>query len=62
MIHSLRLAVCSLCQSNIGEQRRSRIHFRLQELGSVVVAQGATYVRNGLDRQGYECGIPQGRH
>ena len=27
-----------------------------------MVAQGATYGRNGLDRQGYESGIPQGGH
>jgi hypothetical protein len=62
MIHSLRLAVCSLCQYSIGEQSRSRIHFQPWKLGSVLVAQGATYGRNGLNRQWYECGMPQGGH
>jgi hypothetical protein len=62
MIHSLRFAVCSLRQYNIGEQSRSSIHFHPEKLGSVVVVQGATYGRNGLCRQGYECGMPQGGH
>jgi hypothetical protein len=59
MIHSLRIAVCSLCQYNIREQSRSRAHFQPQKLGSVVVAQSAAYRRNGLDRQRDESGIPQ---
>jgi len=62
MIHSLCLAACSLCQSNIGEQSRSRIHFQPWKLGSAVVAQGVAYRRQGLDRQGDESGIPQGEH
>jgi hypothetical protein len=57
MIHSLRFAVCSLYQCNIGEQSRSRIRFQSWKLGSVVVAQGAAYRSNGLDRQGHESGI-----
>jgi hypothetical protein len=57
MIHSLRLAVCSLWQYNTGEQSRSRIQFQPWKLGSVVVAQGAAYCRQGLDRQGHESGI-----
>jgi len=57
MICSLRLAVCSFHQSNIGEQSRSRLQFQPKKLGSVVVAQGATYDRNGLCRQGHESGI-----
>ena len=59
MIHSLRLAVCSLYHYNIGEQSRSRIHFQPQKVGSVMVAQGATYRSNGLDRQGDESGVPK---
>jgi hypothetical protein len=59
LIHSLRFAVCSLYQHNIGEQSRSRIRVQPWKLGSVVIAQGAAYSRNGLDRQGYESGIPQ---
>jgi hypothetical protein len=62
MIHSLRFPICSLCQYNIGEQSRSRFYFRLWKLGSVVVAQGAAYRRNGLCRQWYVCGMPQGGH
>jgi hypothetical protein len=62
MIHSLRPAVCSLCQQNIDKQRRSKIHFQPYKLGSVVVAQGAAYCPNGLCRQGHECGMPQGGH
>jgi hypothetical protein len=56
MIPSLRIAVCSLHQYNIGEQSRSRIHFQPQKLGSVVFAQGATYRSNGLCSQWYESG------
>jgi hypothetical protein len=52
MIHSLRLAVCSLCQYKFGEQSLSRIHFQPSKLGSVVVAQGGAYRSTGLDRQG----------
>jgi hypothetical protein len=59
MIHSLRLAICSLYQYNTGEQSRSKIHFQLQKLGSGVAAQGAAYCCQGLDRQGYESGTPQ---
>jgi hypothetical protein len=62
MNHSLRFAFCSLYQYNIGKQSRSRIHSLPETLGSVVVAQGAAYGRNDLDPQGYESGIPQGRH
>jgi hypothetical protein len=61
MMHSLRFAVRSLHQDSIGEQSHSRIHFQPEKLGSVVVAQGAAYGRNGLYREWYECGIPQGR-
>jgi hypothetical protein len=50
MIHSLRLAVCSLCRYSISEQNRSRIHFQPSELDSVVVAQGAAHRRQSLDR------------
>jgi hypothetical protein len=57
MIRSLPLAVCSFCQYNAGEQSRSRIRFLPQKLGSLVVAQGATYCPNGLCRQGHESGI-----
>jgi hypothetical protein len=56
MIHSLCLAACSLCQCIIGKQSRSRIH-SLPNLGSAVVAQGATYGRQDLDRQMDESGI-----
>jgi hypothetical protein len=56
-LHPLRLAVYSLCQYNTGEQSCSRIHSRLGKLASVVVAQGAPYCRQGLDRQGDESGI-----
>jgi hypothetical protein len=57
MILSLCLAVCSLRQYNIGEQNRSRIRFQSWKLGSIVVAQGAAYCRQGLDRQRHESGI-----
>jgi hypothetical protein len=57
MIYSVRLAVCSLQQYSIGQQSRSSIRFQPWKLGSVVVAQGAAYRRQGLDRQWYECGI-----
>jgi hypothetical protein len=60
MVHSLRLAACSLHQQDIDKQSRSRIHLQSQKLGSVVVAQRAAYGRQGLDRQGDESGIPQG--
>jgi secondary thiamine-phosphate synthase enzyme len=51
MIHTLRLAVCSLCQYNIGEQSGSRIYVPTEKLGSVAVAQGAADRSNGLCRQ-----------
>jgi hypothetical protein len=54
MIHSLRFAVCSLHQYHVGEQSRIRIPFQPQKLGSVVVAQGATDRRKGLDARRYE--------
>jgi len=57
MICSLRLAVCSFHQYNTGKQSRGGIRFRPWKPGSVVVAQGAAYGRNGLDRQGDESGI-----
>jgi hypothetical protein len=57
MIHSLRLATCSILEYSISEQSRSSILFQPWKLGSVVVAQGATYRRNGLCRQGDESGI-----
>jgi hypothetical protein len=41
MIHSLRLAVCSLQQYNIGEQRRSRIRFSAVEVGFSFGCSGA---------------------
>jgi hypothetical protein len=40
MIGSSRLAVCSLCQYNTGEQSRSGIRFRPQKPGSVVDCSG----------------------
>jgi hypothetical protein len=53
----LRLATCSILEYSISEQSRSSILFQPWKLGSVVVAQGATYRRNGLCRQGDESGI-----
>jgi hypothetical protein len=38
-------------------ERRRRIHLQPQKLSSVVVAQGAAYGCQGLDRQGDESGI-----
>jgi len=57
IIHLSRFTFCSLCHYNLGEQSRSRIRLHPQELGSIVVAQGAAYCRQGLDRQRHESGI-----
>jgi hypothetical protein len=40
----------------------SRREDHFPELRSAVFTQGATHDCNGLDRQGVECGMPQGGH
>lgn len=52
-----RWALQSVRFANTISASRAAAAFIFSRLGSLVVAQGAAYGRQGLDRQGYESGI-----